>query len=105
MPWIRPSTSSICACALLGRELALLDELSDLPGGDVAGLVEAGLDERVVDVLQHHRDPGGRDRLGDLAAHRPGAHDSSLEYEHRLLSSGWSPLTVARSLARSRRAR
>ena len=79
--------------ALLLRELALLDELADLPGADAQGLVEAGLHERVVDVLQHHRDPGGRDRLGDLAAHRPGAHDSSLEYEH-LIDLLWKGLRL-----------
>ena len=90
---------------LLLCELALLDELPDLSGGDAQGLVEAGLHERVVDVLQHHRDPRRGDRLGDLAAHRPGAHDSSLEYEHLSLSSGRSLLTVARSLACPRRAR
>src|SRR6202022_4398560 len=48
----------------------------------VAGLLEARLHERVVDVLEDYGDAGGGDRLGDLAAHRPGAHDGGFEHEH-----------------------
>ena len=71
---------------LLGGDLALLGELADLPAGDVARLVEARLHERLVDVLEHHGDARGGDRLGDLAAHRPGAHDGGFEHEHAVLS-------------------
>jgi hypothetical protein len=68
--------------ALLGREPALLDELSDLATGDVAGLIETCLDECVVDVLEHHGDTRGGDRLGYLAAHGAGANDGGSEHEH-----------------------
>ena len=68
--------------ALLGAEAPLLDQFGDLPGGHVAGLVDARLHERLVDVLEDHRHAGGGDRLGDLAAHRSGAHYRGLEHEH-----------------------
>ncbi len=67
---------------LLGGDLALLGELADLPLGDPARLVKAGLNERLLDVLQDDRDAGGRDRLGDLPAHGPCADDRCLEHEH-----------------------
>ena len=67
---------------LLLGELALLDQPGDLALGDVARLVEAGLDELVLDVLEHDGDAGGGDGLGDLAAHGAGADDGGLEHEH-----------------------
>jgi hypothetical protein len=67
---------------LLGGDLALLGEFVDLSGRHVAGLVEPRLHERVVDVLQHHRNPRGGDRLGDLAAHRPCTDNCCSEHEH-----------------------
>ena len=67
---------------LLLGELALLHQPGDLALGDVAGLVEAGLDELVLDVLEHHGDARGGDGLGDLAAHGAGADDRGLEHEH-----------------------
>ena len=42
--------------ALLGGELAALEEFADLPRGDVAGLVEAGPHELLGDVLEHDRE-------------------------------------------------
>ena len=67
---------------LLLGDLALLDELADLAGGHVARLVEAGVDELLLDVLEHDGDAGGGDRLRDLAAHGAGADDGGLEHEH-----------------------
>jgi len=46
----------LLARRLLG-ELAALDELLDLALGDLARLGQPGLDEVVVDVLEHHRIP------------------------------------------------
>jgi hypothetical protein len=68
-------------CLLL-RQLAALDELGHLAARNVARLVDPCLHERVVDVLQHDRNARDGDRLGDLAAHRPGADDSGSEHEH-----------------------
>ena len=67
---------------LLLGEPALLDQAVDLALGDVARLVEAGLDELVLDVLEHDGGAGGGDGLGDLAAHGAGADDGGLEHEH-----------------------
>src|SRR6202021_1011616 len=75
--------------ALLGREPALLHQLADLATGDVPGLIEAGLHERVVDVLQDDWYACCGDRLSDLAAHRPGAHDGGFEHEHAFGLLGW----------------
>ncbi len=87
---MRPMISLELRLGLLGGDLAALGELADLALSDVPRLVEARLDERVVDVLQHHRDAGGGDCLGDLAAHCPCSHDCGLEDEHALHSSdGW----------------
>ena len=85
MPWIRPTICSIWASACSAVILPFSASLADLALGDVAGLVEACLHERVVDVLEHYGDARGGDRLGDLAAHRPGAHDGGFEHEH----AGW----------------
>ena len=79
---MRPTISSICASACSARDPALLGELADLALGHVAGLLETRLHERVVDVLEHHGDARGGDRLGDLSAHRPGADDGGFEHEH-----------------------
>jgi hypothetical protein len=67
---------------LLLGQLALLDQAADLPGRDVAGLGQAGVDELLLDVLEHDGDAGRGDRLRDLPAHRPGADDGGLEHEH-----------------------
>jgi len=42
-------------------------------------------------VILPFSDARGGDRLGDLAAHRPGAHDGGFEHEHfsSILSCGW----------------
>jgi hypothetical protein len=69
-------------------ELAALDELSDLVLGDLPRLRQAGLDEVVLDVLEHDWDAGRGDGLGDLTAHRSGADDGGLEDEH---GSGSAP--------------
>jgi hypothetical protein len=53
--------------------------------GDVAGLVEPGVDEVLRDVLEEDRECPPRDGLGDLAAHGPRADDGGLEHEHCLL--------------------
>ena len=47
-----------------------------------ARLLEPLVHEPLVDVLEHDRQVGGGERLGDLAAHRAGADDGGLEYEH-----------------------
>ena len=73
---------------LLLGQLLLRDELVELPLGHLARLLEAVVDELLLDVLEHDRDVGGGDRLRDLAAHRPGADDGGLEYEHHLLHRG-----------------
>ena len=67
---------------LLVAEPALLHQPGDLAPGDLARLVEAGLDELVPDVLEHDGDPGGGDGLGDLTAHGAGSDDGGLEHEH-----------------------
>ena len=69
---------------LLGGQLAALDEFVELALGDVARLLQAGLHELLVDVLEHHGEPRRGDRLGDLTTHRPGADDCGLEHEHAL---------------------
>ena len=63
---------------LLGGDLAPLGEFADLAASHVRSLVEPGLHERVVDVLEHHGDARGGDRLGDLATHGPSADDRCL---------------------------
>ena len=47
-----------------------------------AGLDEARLHERVVDVLEDDGNARGGDRLGDLTAHGACADDGGLEHEH-----------------------
>jgi hypothetical protein len=73
--------------ALLSGELAPLHEFADLPGGDVAGLVDPSLHEPLADVLEHDGEAGGGDRLRDLAPHRPCANNRCLEHEHAASSS------------------
>ncbi len=70
---------------LLGGDPAFLGQLADLTHGDVPGLRQTCLDERLVDVLEHHGDARCGDRLGDLSTHRPGAHDGGSEHEHACL--------------------
>jgi hypothetical protein len=67
---------------VLLRQLALLDELRNLALGDLARLLQSRVDEPLVDVLEHDRDAGGRDDLGDLASHHPRADDPCFEHEH-----------------------
>ena len=67
---------------LLLGDLLLLDQPGELSLRDLLGLLQAGVDEFLLDVLQDDVDAGGGDDLGDLASHRPGADDGRLEYEH-----------------------
>src|SRR5215217_2425279 len=66
---------------LLGQLLAL-DELGGLALADLAGLLEALVDELGLDVLEEDGDVSGGDDLGDLAAHHPGPHHGGFEDEH-----------------------
>ena len=63
-------------------ELALLDELRRRLLGHLAGLLEPRVHEFLVDVLEQDGDVGGRDHLGDLAAHHARADDRRFEHEH-----------------------
>ena len=67
---------------LLLGQLLLLHQPVELALGHLARLLEAVVDELLVDVLEHDRDVGRGDRLRDLAAHRAGADDRGLEDEH-----------------------
>ncbi len=69
-------------CGLLGRQPLPFDEPRELALGDLARMGQAGVDQRLVDVLEHDGQPGGGDGLGDLATHRPRPHDGDLEDEH-----------------------
>ena len=71
---------------LLGDPL-LLHLSGQLALGDGAGLLQRGVDEFLVDVLDHDRDVGGGDRLGDLPTHRAPTDDGGLAYEHSTRSS------------------
>jgi hypothetical protein len=66
---------------LLLGQLLLLHESVELALGDLARLVEARVDELLLDVLEDDGDISGGDRLRDLAAHGPGADHGSLEDE------------------------
>ena len=79
---MRPRISAICASACSALILPFSASLPTWPAGHVRGLVQARLDERLVDVLQHHGDARRGDCLGDLATHRSCADDSGLEHEH-----------------------
>ena len=67
---------------LLLGQLLLLDQAGELALGDRAGLLDGGVDELLVDVLDDDGDVGGGDRLGDLAAHGAAADDGGLGNEH-----------------------
>ena len=71
---------------LLLGDLLLLDQAAELALGDLAGLLQALVDELLVDVLEHDGDVGGRDHLRDLAPHRAGADDGGFEHEHGCLA-------------------
>src|SRR6185437_14052104 len=71
---------------LLGDPL-LLHLSGQLALGDGASLLKRGVDEFLVDVLDHDRDVGGGDRLGDLPTHRAPTDDGGLTYEHSTRSS------------------
>ena len=60
------------------RRAAALAPAARLPARNAAGLVHARLHELLAHVLEHHRNPSRRDRLGDLTAHRPRADDGCL---------------------------
>ena len=89
---------------LLGQP-PLLDQAIDLRPRDVARLVEAGLDELVLDVLEDHGDAGGGDGLGDLAAHGAGADDGGLEHEHGAAGYREPSRSAATSVRKRRRVR
>ena len=87
---------------LLLGQLLLLDQAPELALGDRAGLLQSGVDELLVDVLDDYGDVGGGDRLCDLPTHRAAADDGGLGNEHCGLSPpGW--LGSAASAARQRR--
>ena len=67
------------------RQLLLLDQAGELPLGDRARLLDRGVDELLVDVLDDDWDIGRGDRLRDLAAHGAAADDGGLRYEHWLV--------------------
>ena len=67
---------------LLLGDLLLPHQAGELTLGHLARLLQPGVDELLLDVLDHHRDVGRGDHLSDLASHRPGAEHRSLEYEH-----------------------
>src|SRR4029450_4904957 len=73
---------------LLAGQLLLLDQAVELAPGDLARLLEPGVDELLLHVLEHHRDLGRRDHLGDLAAHRAGADYCGFEDEHQIFPPG-----------------
>ena len=79
---IRPMTSSSRASACSWVSFSFSTSLSSCALGHLARLLEPGVDELLLDVLEDDRDVGGGDRLGDLAAHRAGADDGGLEDEH-----------------------
>jgi hypothetical protein len=90
--------------ALLLGEPAFLDEFARLALRHRARLRETGLHERIVDVLEHHRDARSGDRLCDLPSHRPRADNGGLEYEHAVRLLWQSPDRSQASGERSGRA-
>ena len=70
------------AVGLLLGDLLLLDEAGELALGDLACLLQADVDELLVDVLQDDGDVSGGDGLGDLSAHGACADDGGFEDEH-----------------------
>ena len=82
MPSIRPIDLLEPGVGLLLGQLLLRDQPVELALGHLARLLEAVVDELLVDVLEDDRDVGRGDRLRDLAAHRAGADDGGLEDEH-----------------------
>ena len=79
---IRPSDPLGLRVGLLLGELALLHELRQLALRHLARLLEPRVHELLVDVLEQDGHVGGRDHLGDLAAHDAGADDRRFEHEH-----------------------
>ena len=73
---------------LLLGQLLLLDQAAELALGHRARLLDGGVDELLVDVLDYDGDVGGGDRLGDLASHGAAADDGGLGNEHSNESSG-----------------
>ena len=67
---------------LLLGQLLLLDQARELALGDGPRLLQSGVDELLVDVLDDDRDIGGGDRLRDLAPHGAAADDGGLGNEH-----------------------
>ena len=70
---------------LLLGDLLLGHQAAELALRDLTGLLEALVDELLVDVLEHDWDVGGRDHLRDLAPHRAGADNGGFEHEHGCL--------------------
>ncbi len=72
----------------LGRvEAATFDEPRELRRAHPACLVDRRVEQRAVYVLERDIHARGGDRLRDLAAHDPGAHDAGPSYVHAALSS------------------
>ena len=67
---------------LLLGELLLLHLAGELALGDGARLLQRGVDEFLVDVLDDDGDVGGGDRLCDLPTHGSPADDGGLLDEH-----------------------
>ena len=82
VPVIRESVRSTCSAPCVGRELVLGDELAHLALGHLAGLLQPGVDELLVDVLEQDGDVGGGHDLGDLPAHDARADHRGFEDEH-----------------------
>src|SRR4051794_19458102 len=67
---------------LLLGDLLLLDLRSGLDLRYLFGLLQALVDELLVDVLEDYGNAGRADDLGDLATHRAGSDDGGFRYEH-----------------------
>ncbi len=87
---MRPTISAICASPCSAVSLPRSTSLPTCPAVTLRASSRPGLHELLVDVLQHHRDPRGGDRLRDLPPHRPRAHHRCLEHEHAGSSSSRS---------------
>src|SRR4051812_39820325 len=73
---------------LLLGDLLLLDQAGELALGDLLRLLEALVDELLVDVLEDDIHIRGGEHLGDLSAHGASADHGGFEYEHLEIPSG-----------------
>src|SRR3954452_16353791 len=73
---------------LLLRDLLLLDQAGELALRHLLRLLEALVDELLVDVLENDVDVRGGEHLADLPAHGSRADHGGFEYEHLRDSSG-----------------